>query len=247
MHALSARLGLTLSIGALAMSGCASGLGGPRLAPAGYAQAASTGGFPNIGYSDWSEGEAPYRFYPGDEIEVIVPTDPALNRTGTVGPDGRVSLLYLDQPLMFSGRTIAEVQTSLQQAYGRQMRTQPRVTVALKAPAPLTVYVGGEVNQPNEYPITGDANALQAIMKAGGFKPSAKSSKVVVIRRTESGVQSREFDLQNGLRGGSADLAPLKRGDIIFVPRSTAAEIGVWAAQVRDALPIQFGYSLNSY
>jgi protein involved in polysaccharide export with SLBB domain len=33
-----------------------------------------TAGFSDIGYADWSDQEPDYRFYPGDEIEVTVPS-----------------------------------------------------------------------------------------------------------------------------------------------------------------------------
>lgn len=33
-----------------------------------------TANFSNIGYADWSDDEPSYRFYPGDEVEVTVPS-----------------------------------------------------------------------------------------------------------------------------------------------------------------------------
>ena len=39
------------------------------------------------------------------------------------------------------------------------------------------------------------------------------------------------------------DVIQLRRGDIIFVPRTTLAEIGVWVEQFRGALP--FDYNLS--
>ena len=40
--------------------------------------------FSNIPYASWSDYEPPYRFYPGDEIEVSLPSAPELNKTVTV-------------------------------------------------------------------------------------------------------------------------------------------------------------------
>ena len=37
----------------------------------------------------------------------------------------------------------------------------------------------------------------------------------------------------------------LRRGDIIFVPRSTLGELAAFFTQVRAAMPIGFSYSLN--
>ena len=39
---------------------------------------------------------------------------------------------------------------------------------------------------------------------------------------------------------------PLRRFDIIYVPRSTIAEIGVFVQQyLRDTVPVQFTYAVN--
>ncbi|MDP8916767.1 MAG: polysaccharide biosynthesis/export family protein, partial [Pseudomonadota bacterium] len=40
-----------------------------------------TAEFPNIAYADWTEAEPDYRLYPGDEVEVVLPTAPELSRT----------------------------------------------------------------------------------------------------------------------------------------------------------------------
>ena len=37
----------------------------------------------------------------------------------------------------------------------------------------------------------------------------------------------------------------LRRGDIIFVPRSTLGELAAFFTQVRSAMPIGFSYSIN--
>ena len=42
------------------------------------------------------------------------------------------------------------------------------------------------------------------------------------------------------------DLVPLRRFDIVYVPRTSAAEAGVFMGQVRDILPFTFSYSLNN-
>ena len=41
------------------------------------------------------------------------------------------------------------------------------------------------------------------------------------------------------------DLLPLRRGDIVFVPRSTLGELAAFFTQVRNALPIGFSYAIN--
>ena len=50
---------------------------------------AGPAGFGDIPYASWSDYEPAYRFYPGDEIEVSLPTAPELSKTVIVQPDGR--------------------------------------------------------------------------------------------------------------------------------------------------------------
>ncbi|MDB5439689.1 MAG: polysaccharide export protein [Caulobacteraceae bacterium] len=206
----------------------------------------AAGGFPNIGYSDWSDAEPAYRFYPGDVLTIAGAADPAINGDYTVAPDGRIATPWVS-PVMVSGQSVEDVRAGLRSAYMAAGMVNPAFNVAAKTTTPITVYVGGEVGAPNEYPITGDANALQAVLKAGGFKPSAKQTQVVILRHGPNGqVMQRVANLSaNG--GGGRDLVPLRRGDIVYVPRSNIAEVGAWMSQVRDALPIQFGYNLNGY
>lgn len=198
--------------------------------------------FPDIAYASWSEAEPPYRFYPGDEIEVSVPSAPELTKTVTVQPDGRVSLPYID-PVMAADRNAAELQAAIGRAYESQL-LRPEVTVTAKA-APLKVFVGGEVGNPGIYDLAGDADALRAIVQAGDFKSSADRRKVYIVRRGADGRgMVRTADLARGLRQSGADLVPLRRFDVIYVPRTGVSQAGLFMQQVfRDLSPVQFGFN----
>lgn len=205
-----------------------------------------TATFSNIGYADWSEQEPDYRFYPGDEIEMTVPSAPELNKSATVQPDGRITVPLIS-PVMAADRTIGELQASLSQAYAGTL-LRPQVQISVKATAPLKVFVGGEVGNPGVYDMAGDGDALRAIIQAGGFKTSAKRNQVVIIRRGPDGrAMMRTADLLKGLTSpGGADLVPLRRFDIVYVPRSGAAETGLFMQQYfRDLLPVSFSYAIN--
>ena len=225
--------------GALALSGCM----GPSTEP--FTPAPKpTAGFPNIGYATWSDDEPDYRFYPGDQIELRVPSAPELNKTLVVQPDGRVSAPLVG-PIMVADRSTQQVQDSLSQAYASQL-IHPQVEVSLTAATPLKVFVGGEVDKPGVYDMPGPIDALQAIIEAGGFKTSAQRSKVVLIRRGLGGqAMMRVVDLREGAIDPSrVDVAPLRRFDIIYVPRTSISELGIFMQQyLRDASPVQFSYA----
>lgn len=205
-----------------------------------------TAHFSNIGYADWTEDEPSYRFYPGDEVEVTVPSAPELNKTATVQPDGRIALPLVN-PVMAADRTIEELQRSVSQAYSSQL-LRSQVQISVKSTAPLKVFVGGEVRNPGVYDMAGDSDALRAVIQAGSFTNSAKRNQVVIIRRGPDGrAMMRTADLLKGLTSpGGADLVPLRRFDVVYVPRSGAAETGLFMQQYfRDLLPVSFSYAVN--
>jgi polysaccharide export outer membrane protein len=206
-----------------------------------------TTNFADIGYADWTDQEPDYRFYPGDEVEITVPSAVELNKSVIVQPDGRVALPLIG-PVMAADRTIGELEASLTQAYASQL-LRPRVEVSIKATAPLKVFVGGEVGNPGAYDMAGDTDALRAIIQAGGFKTSSKRTGVVIIRRGPNGrAMLRTVDLLTGMTNGRTDLVPLRRFDVVYVPRSGVSEAGLFMQQYfRDLLPISFSYAINGF
>ncbi len=238
-------LGLVSAGGALA-SGC--GGGGVDLMGGGSGQSAdgnrvqSVGrtAFPEIGFSDWTDIEPEYVLYPGDEIEIATPTASELTRTQRIGPDGRVSLPLVGQ-IMAADRTIAEVERDASDAFATQLR-RPIVEVTLKTAGPIRVWVGGEVRTPGMIEMNGDLDAYQAIIQAGDFLPTARQGEVALIRRGPGGIRMmRAADL----RPRRGEVIALRRGDIIFVPRSTLGEVANFVTQFRNALPVGFTYALG--
>jgi polysaccharide export outer membrane protein len=204
-----------------------------------------TASFPNIGYATWNDDEPDYRFYPGDQIELRVPSAPELNKTLAVQPDGRVSPPLIG-PVMVADRSTQQVEAALTEAYSSQL-LRPQVEVTLVAATPLKVFVGGEVDKPGVYDMPGPIDALQAVIEAGGFKTGAQRGSVVLIRRGANGqAMMRVVDLRRGASDpASVDVAPLRRFDVIYVPRTSISEVGIWVQQyLRDASPIQFSYTL---
>jgi protein involved in polysaccharide export with SLBB domain len=225
----------------LGVSGCATSR---VAAPAARADAPTTAAhFPNIGYATWSDSEPAYRLYPGDEVEVQVPSAPELNKTVTVQPDGRVNLPLL-APVMVADRTVLQAERAIGGAYASQL-LRPQVSVTVKA-APLKVFVGGEVDKPGVYDMPGDINALQAVIMAGGFKTSGKRGEVVIIRRGPDGrAMMRTVNLTRGVSDpGRTDLVPLRRFDVVYVPRTAISEAGLFVQQYfKDVSPVQFGFN----
>ena len=227
---------------AFGLTACTSGMGSRGFEPFSPARR-PTAEFPNIAYADWTEAEPEYRLYPGDELEVVMPTAPELNRTIRVAPDGRINL-PLAASLMAADRSTEELRADITAAYAGVL-VRPDAQIVLKQAAPIRVYVGGEVGQPGEYEMAGDIDALQAVIRAGGFKDTARRFEVVVIRRGPDGrPMMKTVDLLQAVSDpGAADATPLRRFDIVYVPRTRVAEAALAIQQYTAAVPFSGGFS----
>jgi polysaccharide biosynthesis/export protein len=175
----------------------------------------------------------PYRLQPGDVVEITVIEDPNLNRRVLVGPDGRISL-PLAGSVVAAGRTLAQVQSSVQSGLSGNFVRPPTVSASLVAlgPPPLpeldeeeielfSVYVLGEVLRPGRYDYESEKpiSVLQALALAGGPGIFADRDAIQIRNIEEGEEQVRIFDydaVEEGL--GAALAATLSDGAIIVVP-----------------------------
>lgn len=250
-------LSLLTGCAALALSGCVAQRAitayADRLNPQGpYADgrpADDAAPFADIGYAQWNDAEPPYRLYPGDKVSVVVTYAPEYNKEVVVQQDGRISLPVIGQ-VMAANRSLDDIRAEVRARYATQVRN-PDVEMSVDA-APLKVFIGGEVGTPGAYDLVGDSNALQAVVQAGGFKTTANEKKVIIIRRGPEGTaMMRTANLAQAFRhGDQPDLVPLRRMDVIYVPRSGAANVALFMQQYfRDILPLpgSFSYAVNGF
>jgi len=195
----------------------------------------------------YSDAEPEYRFFPGDEIELIVFSAPELNRNVTVGPDGRI-VLPLIGAVRAADLSADELRDALVVAYSTQLR-HPELSVMPRTYGSRQVFVGGEVARPGIYEMPANIDAFQAVALAGGFLPSARRGDVLVLSRAHGETRVSEVDLSSrAMRAGFPDAQVLQRYDVVYVPRSPISQVNLFMQQyVRDALPVQFSffYDLN--
>lgn len=195
-------------------------------------------------FQQWIEYEPIYTLYPGDQIEISVASAPELSRTLTVGPDGRILMPMID-PIMAAGKNMIQVQHELKAQLAKQLR-DPSVSVTPRAYGPQQIYVGGEVTQSGTYTLPGPIGALEALFMAGGLRDTAKTNQIAVLRRAPNGgMMMRTVNIGHGLNRlpHYNDVIQLRRGDIIFVPKTRLAEIGQFVQGVRGVLPVDFNLS----
>jgi polysaccharide export outer membrane protein len=140
---------------------------------------------------------------------------------------------------------VTELTTRVEQLLASQVR-RPQVIVNIQGGTSQRVFVGGEVMRPGVQPLLGPLTVLQAVMVAEGLKDGAQPSHVIVLRRGATGERNvLSVDLSAAISG--RDLAqdlPLQAFDVIVVPRSGVADLGVWVDQyIRRVIPFNLGFS----
>jgi len=204
-----------------------------------------------------SDRESPVRLSPdrrasegyivgnGDELFFRFFYTPELNTTAVVRSDGRVTLPMIGE-LTVVGLSLSELANRVETALSERVR-RPQVTVNVQGPvASQRVFVGGEVARPGVQPLLGPLTVVQAVMAAEGLKDTAQPKNVLVLRRAADGAQrALEVNLAAVMEGrqDAHDLA-LSPYDVVIVPRSGIADVGLWVDQyVRRVLPISLGFS----
>ena len=185
--------------------------------------------------------DQPYLLAPGDTVSIVFNSAPELNRDIRIAPDGSLTLPYVGS-VQASARTPAEIQAELVQAYAGELR-YPDVDVIPMEFDSQKIFVGGEVQAPGMLDLPGQIDPLQAVIMAGGFTPGAKPTQVALMRRMPGGeVMTAVIDIRAGLNDPRlADFTPLRRFDVVYVPRSAIAEENLFMEQwFRSALPIDF-------
>jgi len=175
----------------------------------------------------------------GDELEVKFFYYPELSDKVVVRPDGIIKLQLIPE-IVVSGLTVKELNDKLINLYSEQIK-QPEISVIMRGFTGQRVFVGGEVNRPQMISLSGNMDALQAILQAGGFNNTACKSSVVVISRDNSNrPYGRVIDLE-GLINGAEGVRNifLHPYDIVVVPKTAVAKLNLFVKQfIRDALPL---------
>ncbi|HEY6802583.1 MAG TPA: polysaccharide biosynthesis/export family protein [Pyrinomonadaceae bacterium] len=166
-----------------------------------------------------------YTLNPGDVIDVQYRYTPEFNQTVTIQPDGFISL-EIGGDLKVVGRNLTQVR-ALIMLKARERLASPEVNVILKEFQKPFVVVAGEVMAPGKFELRDRMTAIQALLLAGGFKDSAKSSQILVFRKLNADtaeVKSLDFKTLKKTADLENDLT-LQAGDMILVPRNRISKV----------------------
>jgi protein involved in polysaccharide export with SLBB domain len=134
-----------------------------------------------------------------------------------VRPDGKIQLsLVGDFPI--AGMTPDQAAAELKKIYTRELKN-PDLAVIVKTFGASAVVVQGEVRNPAQVPLIGNARLLQVISQAGGFLPTADIRNVTIVRHsTGAKPLVTVVNLQEALQGTNpANDLPMLPGDVVFV------------------------------
>ena len=165
-----------------------------------------------------------YQIQPGDVMEVHYRYTPEYDQTVTVQPDGYITLNLVGN-VKVSQATVEEARTAIIKQASERLN-QPEVSITLKDFQKPYFIVAGQVASPGKFDMRENTTALQAVMMAGGFKDTAKSSKIVLFRKINSDTaEVKVLDLNKMEKTSSLerDIA-LQNGDMLLVPQNAAAK-----------------------
>jgi polysaccharide export outer membrane protein len=189
----------------------------------------------------------PYRVQVGDVLGIRLFLTPDLDEDVTVRPDGRIST-SLVEALPAAGRTPEEIGADLRSDYAHELR-DPRLTVEVKTPSPVRIYVSGEVVYPGEFTTAGPPLTLvQAIARAGGLRTTGDADNIVIVRHGPAATPAilrRSYARAVGGAEPEADIA-LQPFDIVYVPKTGIARLYLWVNQhIQQFVPVSWGFSYN--
>ena len=151
---------------------------------------------------------------PGDSLSINLWGGVSQRLYRTVDPEGRVNLPEVG-PVLVSGKSLAAVQTELQQTLRTQFR-DVSADVSLGRLRTIRIYDVGDVGNPGAYDVSSLSTPLNALFSAGGPTPQG-SLRILKHYRGDQLVQVVDvYDLL--LHGVRTDIQRLENGDTVLVP-----------------------------
>jgi protein involved in polysaccharide export with SLBB domain len=151
---------------------------------------------------------------PGDSLAIDLWGGVSQRMLRVVDRQGRISLPEAG-PLLVSGKTLGDVQMTVQEVLRSQYR-DTSADVSLSRLRTIRVYVVGEVPEPGAYDISSLSSPLNALVAAGGVTQRGSLRTLKHYRGKELIEVVDAYDLL--LRGVGMDQKRLETGDSLLVP-----------------------------
>ena len=121
-----------------------------------------------------------YLIGPDDVLTIAVWGEKDLSGDFTVRPDGKVSMLLVNE-VTAAGLTTEQLREILNKGYAPFIEA-PNVSVTVKAINSRRVFISGYVPRPGMYPLGSHLTVVQLISIAGGLFDYADTKNIMVLR-----------------------------------------------------------------
>jgi len=125
------------------------------------------------------------------------------------------------------------------------VRLKPNDIVYIPDSGDTSVYVMGAVPRPGAYRLTPDMSLLDALAQAGGPNEDAAAQEIAIYRPSKQALE--KVPLKSLLTADRRVNFALEEGDIVYVPKSTMAEVGYVLRQLAPGLGfLSFGFAFRN-
>ncbi len=166
-----------------------------------------------------------YHVGPRDLLEIKVIEVPELNVERRVSEGGTISLPMIGD-FQVSGRTAAEIRTSLETLLTSKYVNRADVSVVIKEFGSKPISILGAVQHPGALNVSGRWSLLQAISAAGGLTEAA-GRKILILRKNKNG-SSDVFEVRaEDLFRSASDTwnIAILPGDVVNIPARSTVRI----------------------
>jgi protein involved in polysaccharide export with SLBB domain len=172
-----------------------------------------------------------YVLGPGDGVSVDLWGGVSRRFYRVVDREGRLSLPEVG-PLLVAGKSLAQVQESVQKTLRTQFR-DVSADVSLSRLRTIRVYVVGDVVRPGAYDVGSLSTPLNALFAAGG--PTGRGS-LRILKHSRGNELVQDVDVYDLLlHGVKGDIKRLENGDTVMVP-PLGAEVTIEGMVRRPAI-----------
>lgn len=170
-----------------------------------------------------------------DELEIKVWRHSDLNALLTVDRNGMVDIPMVGA-IRAANMGLLQFRDTVTYELDKYI-VDPQVTITVEAAQSKKVYVLGEVRSPGVYVSEDSLSIAETIAMAGGFTLNARKSQALLFRKAHDGkLNTLILDLDAMRVGDEKLFTELQKGDIIYVPRSTTANVVRFANQISQIL-----------
>jgi|GEM_PF-1340145 polysaccharide export outer membrane protein len=146
-----------------------------------------------------------YRLSLGDEISIEIHGQPDMSAAQRIDKTGAVRMPYINE-VNLANKTVREAESFIEQTLvAQKLLKKPLVNITVRDYAVHEVTISGTGLNPGIFPLpreTSSIEIVELVQRLGGFRPTAKSDSVKVIRTDDNGKETvQTVDVESMIYG----------------------------------------------